>query len=268
MYGVRERVAREIDEHWQADLIKAWNTADWIDLPARVGDRIGRLIGAPGVDETAGLRGTRVSFVPQDPFRSFDPLRRVGPQVRRPLQLHRGRTAAEADAQVADLLARLGVGEFAAGLGLGAVPVLGAALVQDGTLGPAAWAAALPAFAMVRDWVLGIGGGPLVSLAVASEALGASCAADLADYPLLVGSGVTVANLAAYALFFDLPRTQVVRQTVILGTLCGLVLLVLAWRTATMLRPVAQLLAELRRFTMRDDFADDLTLVAVSPRRE
>jgi kynureninase len=47
MHGVRERVAHEIDEHWQADLIKAWNTADWIDLPARVGDRIGRLIGAP-----------------------------------------------------------------------------------------------------------------------------------------------------------------------------------------------------------------------------
>jgi oligopeptide/dipeptide ABC transporter ATP-binding protein len=69
----------------------------------------GRLIGAPAVDETAGLRGTRVSFVPQDPFRSFDPLRRVGPQVRRPLQLHRGLSAGEADARVADLLGRLGV---------------------------------------------------------------------------------------------------------------------------------------------------------------
>ena len=31
---------------------------------------------------------------------------------------------------------------------------------------------------------------------------------------------------------------------------------------------IEQLLAELRRFTRRDDFADDLTLVAVSPRRE
>ena len=39
----------------------------------------GELIGAPGVDRTAALRGTRMSFVPQDPFRSFDPLRRVGP---------------------------------------------------------------------------------------------------------------------------------------------------------------------------------------------
>ena len=33
--------------------------------------------------------------------------------------------------------------------------------------------AALPAFALVRDWVLGIGGGPLVSLAVATNVLAA-----------------------------------------------------------------------------------------------
>lgn len=33
--------------------------------------------------------------------------------------------------------------------------------------------AALPAFAMVRDWVLGVGGGPLVSLAVATNVLAA-----------------------------------------------------------------------------------------------
>jgi H+/gluconate symporter-like permease len=33
--------------------------------------------------------------------------------------------------------------------------------------------AALPAFAMVRDWVLGIEGGPLVSLAVATNVLAA-----------------------------------------------------------------------------------------------
>jgi oligopeptide/dipeptide ABC transporter ATP-binding protein len=71
----------------------------------------GELIGAAHVDETAGLRGTRVSFVPQDPFRSFDPLRRVGPQVRRPLQLHRGLSPADADTRVADLLGRLGVND-------------------------------------------------------------------------------------------------------------------------------------------------------------
>ena len=69
----------------------------------------GELIGAPGLDRTAGLRGARLSFVPQDPFRSFDPLRRMGPQVRRPLELHRGLSRAEADERVTSLLARLGV---------------------------------------------------------------------------------------------------------------------------------------------------------------
>lgn len=47
-----------------------------------------------------------------------------------------------------DRLARLGLGELAAGLGLGALPVIGTALVQDGRLGPAAVAAAVPAFLM------------------------------------------------------------------------------------------------------------------------
>jgi kynureninase len=41
--GVREVMTRE----WGNELIKAWNSADWIGLPRRVGDRIGRLIGAP-----------------------------------------------------------------------------------------------------------------------------------------------------------------------------------------------------------------------------
>jgi oligopeptide/dipeptide ABC transporter ATP-binding protein len=71
----------------------------------------GELIGAAGVDRTAGLRGARLTFVPQDPFRSFDPLRRMGPQVRRPLELHRGLSRVEADERVADLLARLGVAQ-------------------------------------------------------------------------------------------------------------------------------------------------------------
>ncbi len=53
-----------------------------------------------------------------------------------------------------DLLARAGVGEVAAGLGLGGLPVLGVALVQDGTLGPAAWAAAGPATFMTFNLLL------------------------------------------------------------------------------------------------------------------
>lgn len=71
----------------------------------------GEVVGAPGVDRTAGLRGKRIGYVPQDPFRALDPLRRVGPQIRRPLQVHLGVAEAAADARVRDLLARLGVPE-------------------------------------------------------------------------------------------------------------------------------------------------------------
>ncbi|CAN5631098.1 ABC transporter ATP-binding protein [soil metagenome] len=69
------------------------------------------VIGGPGIDETAALRGGVIGFVPQDPFRAFDPLRRVGPQVRRALELHRGLTGSAADVRVMDLLAQLGVPE-------------------------------------------------------------------------------------------------------------------------------------------------------------
>jgi len=41
------RVAAVMRAEWGGELIKAWNTADWITLPSRVGDRIGTLIGAP-----------------------------------------------------------------------------------------------------------------------------------------------------------------------------------------------------------------------------
>lgn len=41
------RVAKMMQEEWGDLLITAWNRADWINQPSRVGDRIGRLIGAP-----------------------------------------------------------------------------------------------------------------------------------------------------------------------------------------------------------------------------
>jgi H+/gluconate symporter-like permease len=49
------------------------------------------------------------------------------------------------------------------------LPVLSVASL----VGFGAVVAAVPAFAMVRDWVLSIGGGPLVSLAVATNILAA-----------------------------------------------------------------------------------------------
>lgn len=53
-----------------------------------------------------------------------------------------------------DLLARLGIGEIAAGFGLGAGPVIGAALVQDGNWSAASFAASIPAFFMTFNLLL------------------------------------------------------------------------------------------------------------------
>ncbi|WP_390477940.1 kynureninase [Altererythrobacter sp. MTPC7] len=40
------RLERVVREEWGGDLIKSWNTADWISLPQRVGGKIAPLIGA------------------------------------------------------------------------------------------------------------------------------------------------------------------------------------------------------------------------------
>jgi 1,4-dihydroxy-2-naphthoate octaprenyltransferase len=53
-----------------------------------------------------------------------------------------------------NLLARAGLGEFFAGLGLGALPVIGTALVQNGELSDTAVAAAVPAFLMTFNLLL------------------------------------------------------------------------------------------------------------------
>lgn len=53
-----------------------------------------------------------------------------------------------------DLFARIGVGEAAAGFGLGAGPVIGAALVQNGVWSSAAAWAAVPAFCMTFNLLL------------------------------------------------------------------------------------------------------------------
>jgi 1,4-dihydroxy-2-naphthoate octaprenyltransferase len=53
-----------------------------------------------------------------------------------------------------DLLARIGVGEVAAGFGLGAGPVVGAALIQGGGWIAAAVAASIPAFFMTFNLLL------------------------------------------------------------------------------------------------------------------
>ena len=47
--AARERVARLLADEWGEMLIRGWNEAGWMDAPARIGDRVGRLVGAaPG----------------------------------------------------------------------------------------------------------------------------------------------------------------------------------------------------------------------------
>ncbi|MEM7044513.1 MAG: kynureninase [Pseudomonadota bacterium] len=52
--GALDRARTVIGHEWRCDLIRAWNTADWISLPTRVGDRIAGLIGAPAGSVTTG----------------------------------------------------------------------------------------------------------------------------------------------------------------------------------------------------------------------
>lgn len=46
-YSVQERVSQTLHHEWGDDVITSWNKHGWIDLPVTVGDKIGRLIGAP-----------------------------------------------------------------------------------------------------------------------------------------------------------------------------------------------------------------------------
>jgi kynureninase len=47
--AVEARIADVVAQQWGRDLIGSWNAHDWIDLPARVGDKIAMLVGAaPG----------------------------------------------------------------------------------------------------------------------------------------------------------------------------------------------------------------------------
>ncbi|MDP9443292.1 MAG: kynureninase [Actinomycetota bacterium] len=59
--GVAERVRDVVENEWGRDLIRSWNTAGWIDLPARTGAKIARLVGA-GPDEVVVTDSTSVNL--------------------------------------------------------------------------------------------------------------------------------------------------------------------------------------------------------------
>lgn len=44
--SARERMAAAVTDEWGSQLIRGWNKAGWYDIPWRLGDKIGRLIGA------------------------------------------------------------------------------------------------------------------------------------------------------------------------------------------------------------------------------
>ena len=49
-----ERARKTMADEWGPMLITGWNKAGWMDLPSRLGDRIGRLIGAPAGSTVVG----------------------------------------------------------------------------------------------------------------------------------------------------------------------------------------------------------------------
>jgi 1,4-dihydroxy-2-naphthoate polyprenyltransferase len=120
-----------------------------------------------------------------------------------------------------DVLARLGIGELAAGFGLGAGPVVGSALVQGGGLGPAALWVAIPAFLMTFDLLLlnefpdeaadrGGGRRNLVLIFKRQVAAWIYAAAAVAT-PLVIVIGVVVGALPAPVLLGALPSLLLVK---------------------------------------------------------
>lgn len=55
------RLQQVVTQEWGRDLIQSWNKAGWIDQPRRVGDKIGRLIGA-GPGEVVAVDSTSLNL--------------------------------------------------------------------------------------------------------------------------------------------------------------------------------------------------------------
>jgi kynureninase len=58
---VSRRLAHVVEQEWGRDLVASWNTAGWMDLPARTGAKIARLVGARP-DEVVAVDSTSVNL--------------------------------------------------------------------------------------------------------------------------------------------------------------------------------------------------------------
>jgi kynureninase len=56
-----QRVADVVQQEWGEHLIESWNTAHWIDLPQRVGNKLAKLVGA-GADELVVADSTSINL--------------------------------------------------------------------------------------------------------------------------------------------------------------------------------------------------------------
>jgi kynureninase len=56
-----DRLGRAITDEWGTGLIRSWNDAGWVELPARVGAKIGRLLGA-GPGEVVAADSTSINL--------------------------------------------------------------------------------------------------------------------------------------------------------------------------------------------------------------
>ncbi|HSV57561.1 MAG TPA: kynureninase [Variovorax sp.] len=75
------RVAEVVAQEWGQDLIRAWNTASWFDMPQRLGDKVARLIGAaPGevvCTDSTSINLYKVLFAAITQAKALQPKRRV-----------------------------------------------------------------------------------------------------------------------------------------------------------------------------------------------
>jgi len=114
-----------------------------------------------------------------------------------------------------DALARVGIGEIAAGFGLGAGPVIGTALVQDGSWSRAAIAASVPAFFMTFNLLLlnefpdeaadRKGGRKNLVILLGRGPAALTYAAAAVASPISIAISVVIGWLPAFALIGTLP---------------------------------------------------------------